>query len=1272
MDNIISKTENAGHASQGRKKFKIAVISACAVIILLGFIYFFLTSSFFIKAVILPKVSKAINAEVYATHVTVHPFSEVVISGLKISGANSTLLQAGGLKIKYNLLKILRGVVAIDEIELTTPVFDLQINADKSSNIDPVLKSLMSAQSKEPTAQKREKTQELLIKRIVLTNANFTLKEFDQAGISQQIFISSLNLTATTIGNGVKGEVQLSSGFDYKSAGNSTNMVTSGISGNISSKCSFTLGNDFNLLNISADAEVEIKDAFGLYSESKGYRGIVKSIVSSTNLEFQLSFVDFHNKPSGQILVSGPFSFQTKEGNLNVLVTNIDHTLLNFVNSGNKFDFQNTEADAIIDLKISNNASLIALESDFRVKNVVLLSQSGSSLPLDSSANLDFIFDLTKRNIKVNKFRLDVIQGTNSSINAVIEKPVNIAWSTNYTDLPDSIFSVSITNLNLADFSSLAGDFITRGILNAKSKISIVDSGNTLGISSSLSINDLMISTGTNILRVPSLSAESNMKISKYSNIEITNLSITASSNNVDLAYANIAGNYDITSQAGTLNSDLSADLQLFPIAISSNLFSINSGKLKANFKINLSGTNNIDVLSKCEITNLNAKFNDIILPDYSIIIDSNISHRTNSVKIQKLNLTFGKQRDLSDNIKITGLYDINKSSFNGDLIIDDLKNTVSIILSKIPKFNQLRIKLDRLSAISSVNYEPSSNSTVSADLIIRNLYLEDHPTAHRNGFDVLCSTKVNFAGLTNVNSFSLKILLTNNIQTNGLILIDGNGLIPTGPAQINFNISQLNREILEVFLKDYVNITNLGNINISASGSVGLRNTEISNLMASFTFADIIKVKADIRNSLDLKLNTAFINGGNGLDIKDFTIVLPGNSGTNAINIKGYLENLKSNSLCGNISIQGDEIDIGPLMDSYSLLAKSDVTKQQSSKPVSETESESKTNVKIGKLDASVNIRSLMYHDLKLSNIVMNCNLGTNTVKIQPLALSIDNRPISLTVTGRTDIPGGLYAMTLSASNINITPVVNDFLPGYSNQVLGVLSANGEIKGISTSGAILRSNLVGDLELSLTNAEIRLVSSKFNWIITPIAMVLGLNDLLESPVTSLYVKSSAGNGVINLDQLDVMSPRFLSRNNGKIILNDILTNSTIDIPITLEIERSLVQKLGLQANNTNRYVLLPQFAKITGTIGSYKTKVDEFALSKLILKSVTGVPERAGAGALNIITNIGSSLKNLQLSTNLLSHTNILTNPPAQKNPLGNLFNLLQNPKNNRSRTNN
>src|SRR5687768_10787268 len=101
---------------------RIAIFFGALVVLLVAG-YFVLTSSAFIKAVVLPKAGAAINARVTTDTVSLSPFSQLHLKGLRIETTGTEpLLTAREVRVRYALLDIIKGNIKVNEITLSNPV----------------------------------------------------------------------------------------------------------------------------------------------------------------------------------------------------------------------------------------------------------------------------------------------------------------------------------------------------------------------------------------------------------------------------------------------------------------------------------------------------------------------------------------------------------------------------------------------------------------------------------------------------------------------------------------------------------------------------------------------------------------------------------------------------------------------------------------------------------------------------------------------------------------------------------------------------------------------------------------------------------------------------------------------------------------------------------------------------------------------------------------------------------------------------------------------
>ena len=93
-----------------RRGLKIFGIVCGAVALFVIAAYFVVTSAWFLKAMVLPRLSAALGATVTVEDVSLSPFSAIKITGLKVQAKGSEpLARAEGVRVRYSLFALMRG-----------------------------------------------------------------------------------------------------------------------------------------------------------------------------------------------------------------------------------------------------------------------------------------------------------------------------------------------------------------------------------------------------------------------------------------------------------------------------------------------------------------------------------------------------------------------------------------------------------------------------------------------------------------------------------------------------------------------------------------------------------------------------------------------------------------------------------------------------------------------------------------------------------------------------------------------------------------------------------------------------------------------------------------------------------------------------------------------------------------------------------------------------------------------------------------------------------
>ncbi len=177
---LVSKPQK-----QQRRWLRWVIWLGAGFVALVVVAYFIITSSAFIKGVILPRAGKALNASVTVSDAELQPFHQLVLHDLKVQTAGAEpLVTASEVSVRYHLWDILHGNLLVDEVSLVSPTVELVENLDGTSNLDPIMKALQAKPATETKpatpAAAASKPMQIDLGKLTLSNAHILkIKNYD-------------------------------------------------------------------------------------------------------------------------------------------------------------------------------------------------------------------------------------------------------------------------------------------------------------------------------------------------------------------------------------------------------------------------------------------------------------------------------------------------------------------------------------------------------------------------------------------------------------------------------------------------------------------------------------------------------------------------------------------------------------------------------------------------------------------------------------------------------------------------------------------------------------------------------------------------------------------------------------------------------------------------------------------------------------------------------------------------------------------------------------
>ena len=259
------------------------------------------------------------------------------------------------------------------------------------------------------------------------------------------------------------------------------------------------------------------------------------------------------------------------------------------------------------------------------------------------------------------------------------------------------------------------------------------------------------------------------------------------------------------------------------------------------------------------------------------------------------------------------------------------------------------------------------------------------------------------------------------------------------------------------------------------------------------------------------------------------------------------------------------------------------------------------------------------------------------------------------------------------------LAPLVNTFQPERKGQIGGRLNASAQIKGAGVTGASLQKNLGGKFDVASTNLNLSVGNIKSRILKTVINVIAVVPEILKNPTAApgsllgavfggsrgglmdelsksavdvIEARGEIGAGKVSLHRAFVRSPAFQSEAAGTITLAEVLTNSTLNIPIHVWLQRGIAEKINMVPSDTPTnaaYARLPDYVTIKGTVGEPKSDINKLALLGTTLKSLGGVIPGVDKKTGDLIQGLGGLLTGQRSQGTNASPPNV---PPAAQSP--------------------
>ena len=352
----------------------------------------------------------------------------------------------------------------------------------------------------------------------------------------------------------------------------------------------------------------------------------------------------------------------------------------------------------------------------------------------------------------------------------------------------------------------------------------------------------------------------------------------------------------------------------------------------------------------------------------------------------------------------------------------------------------------------------------------------------------------------------------------------------------------------------------------------------------------------------------------GREFELKKFSATLPkSNRARNELLLTGRLAFETNNAASGQLTLTSPGLDFAPLADAFSAASSSPTSRP--SPPAGETPLGSPIHLPVGHLTLDSKLDGVFYKEVAISNWVGRVEILRDQVTVNPFTLTLNGAPVSATAAVNVGVPGYVYDVKGRLPGVPVGPLAKSFLTGEQADLGGTLDASADVKGAGVTGAALREHLSGTVAFAVTNLNYRVAALKtplMRTLVDSLSTALRLPSISDSPIGRIDTRVTADKGVVKLTSGLVESAVFQASAQGDIRLAAVLTNSTLQLPVTVRLPKT-----------GGGWDELPSFLTIQGTLGAPKPVLDPLALAR----TMTRLPGAAGELSNRGIEKLGGAL---------------------------------------------
>ncbi|KAF0170627.1 MAG: Uncharacterized protein FD161_4552 [Limisphaerales bacterium] len=711
-------------------------LAAVALLALLVVAYFVVTSAMFQKGVVLPRVAKAIGADLTVEDTSISPFSSVVLRGVKLQMPGSEpIFTAKEIHARYSLLDIIRGNITVEEAAVSGAVINVVQNPDGTFNFTPIVKATESKEPKpaKPAATSPSASPKLNIKSISVKDSTIRFAKSEKSGAKLLAELAGVSVVVSNIQNGQTGKLTIGTDLKFEQTAGATNTVDA-LAAKFASSFDFTLKPDLLPQGFKGNLRLDTTQARGGFADANGLATTLDLDLTMTDIKQFALKVARGQQQLATVSVSGPFDAMKQEGKLRLDVAGLDKNVLNIVGAKLGMNFENTRISLGSEVTVAKAGKAIAAAGQFAASDFSVTQQGQTTPPLDLKLAYSVAVDLTAQAATVGAFNLSGTRQQQPLLSAALSKPLAVSWSTNAASaVGDSDLTLNVTGLNLADWRPFLGKVAPDGRVDVALQVAAQNMGKQLGVNLTANVAGLTAFAGTNKFSQLGASVSLKAKVDDFKQVKLELLDAKTTQAGQPLANVAAAGTVDMGTMNANLGVSLAASLTRATALVSMPGVKVAGGQVSfagrvaqqvavANRQTNTTQT----ATGKLNLTDFSGGYEQYAFDRLTTAVDVDADFVNGAQAIvRKLAVVLSHAGQPAGTVEVAANYDLKKSAGTASVKVANLnEHLLRPVLA--PSLGDIRLLSGNLSLTLEANYNPAAESPVKADIQVARLHIAD------------------------------------------------------------------------------------------------------------------------------------------------------------------------------------------------------------------------------------------------------------------------------------------------------------------------------------------------------------------------------------------------------------------------------------------------------------------------------------------------------------------------------------------------------------------